>query len=696
MVNKRKVKIDTDKYPPPYRATPETVRAKFAERFQSLKEQERNTFKQRFVTFDFEVFPNQCHLTMLDIATAHCWSVWGADAIRNVLRKVFVFDQSVVLVGFNSKRYDNYIADAILAGAREKEVADVSRRLIESNDYGPWRSASNRRGRPQWVGRTFDIGFDIGQRKVERGNEIIRVPEVSLKRWARLNGLVVRRCPIPFDRPIIRKSDMDAVAEYCLDDNCVTATLLLSDESWNPCLNARRVLVDEYGDRGVDWEMTKPRITCIVLDARPDAHTVPTDWHTKRFKVPDNVCILKHRDVLEQYTTLTFEELRDRSSKLGGGGVIVRDVCGLPHVYGVGGVHGCGEEVVTLEGGGIYSVDAASLYPNIMRHYDLLSRGVTGDARRRFGELIDLRTKVYKPAGDQRAEGLKLVLNGGFGQMGFMKSEMFDPEHFHSVTILGQLLITDLLEKMERHINLIQSNTDGIIFTLRDNTPEGLDRCKRIVKAYERRTKLEMEWREFEVFHQRTISDYVAREMPKQGKPSGSGKIKTKGQWFGIKHCSVKPYLYESRIYAALNGGKTMSPYGIPLDRFAIEIKRDKNSEAFLIDGKRDEREWLDVIPVRYDSPHIQQIAVLCKKDSADNTAPTLFDGFDGFEDTFRKTRKATGCPEFAALIDNVEHSDIDLNWYSLDKKAKSSAKCIAENRNEIGLLDTQDGCLEE
>jgi hypothetical protein len=285
-----------------------------------------------------------------------------------------------------------------------------------------------------------------------------------------------------------------------------------------------------------------------------------------------------------------------------------------------------------------------------------------------FGQLIDLRVKVYKPAGDKRAEGLKLVLNGGFGAMGFEKSDLYDPVHFSSVTILGQLLITDLLEKLERYIELIQSNTDGIFFRLRDGSPEALEHCRKIVNRYEQRTHLEMEWSEFETLHQRDISNYVARCCPKPGKPAGSGNLKVKGTWFKVKHCTATPYLIQARIHSALNDGATLSPEGVPLDRFAIEIKRDKNSDAFLIDGKRDDREWLDVVPVRPDSKHIQRIEVLCKEKEEQEDCG-LFGGMEN-EMLFRKRRKATNCPQFAALLDNIEASDIDLTWYANDKKA--------------------------
>ena len=443
--------------------------------------------------------------------------------------------------------------------------------------------------------------------------------------------------------------------------------LMLSDEAWNPCVNARRVLVDDYAELGVNWEMTKPRITAIVLNAKEENFEVPKDWEDDRFVIPKEIRIWKNRDILDAYSKKTFGELRAMSSRKGGGtGVLTKNVCGIPHVYGVGGVHGCPVEKVELYGGGIWSLDAASLYPNLMRHYGYLTRRVIGDDRAKFGQLIDLRTKVYKPKGDKRAEGLKLVLNGGFGGMGFEKSDMYDPVNFCSVTILGQLLITDLLEKLERHIHLVQSNTDGIFFTLRDKSGAGLQICRDIVAAFEKRTHLEMEWTEFEEMSQRDISNYVAREMPKPGKPARTGKLKKKGTWYGIKHCTVTPYLYEARIYAALNQGAVLATDNIEIDRFAIELKRDKNSECFSVDGRPDYREWLDVVPVPANSPKVQHIEVVCKDDG--KMEETLF-GDVGGDICFRKRRKATACPAFAALAENVQKSDIDLSWYAKDNR---------------------------
>ena len=54
-----------------------------------LSEDARRTFRQRFIVHDYETFPDDTHLTMLDVATGGVVSLWGCDAIREHLRKTF-------------------------------------------------------------------------------------------------------------------------------------------------------------------------------------------------------------------------------------------------------------------------------------------------------------------------------------------------------------------------------------------------------------------------------------------------------------------------------------------------------------------------------------------------------------------------------------------------------------------------------
>lgn len=636
------------------------IEEKLKERWEALGDKNRALFRHKFIIHDYEVFPNHvlmCCIVLDNGVAKQIPPMWGAEKIRRFLLENFINNQNTVLVGFNNKQYDNYITDAILAGLYGPNIKFISDELISSDRDSSFREwlSGNLRKRPEWVRRTFDIGFDIGAKYVGEGEKRHKIPEVSLKRWERLNGYAVKRTEVSFDKEQLTCQERAMTERYCQYDVMATAMLFLSDEGWDPCMNARRVLIDEYD--GLDWLMTKAKMSEIVLNADKRSYPIPLKWMNGRFHIPSNIRIFKYRKVLETIRDHTYQELQTLSSSEDG--LLTMSVCGIPHDYGVGGVHGCIPGIWKCYGDRIFALDAASLYPNIMRHYNLLSRQVSGQNRDRFGKLIDLRTQVYKPAGDKRADGLKLVLNSTFGGMGFSNGELFDPENFIGVTLCGQLLITDLLEKLDRHIELIQSNTDGIFFRIRD--PEnGLAECTEIVKAFERRTKLQMEWTEFTDMYQRDVSNYVAKTKPK--KEGGKSKIKVKGTYFSIKHCTYTPYMLQNRIYSALNDGKRLSPEGMELDRFSIELRRDKNSVCFDIDGKPNFSEFIEVVPLRIGHKKRQSVSV-CVRDGT--KIPT--------EENMKtmKHRKATLCPESCALSDSVSIDDIDLGYYETGECSK-------------------------
>ena len=605
----------------------------FNTRMAEFKPEDRSKFRQKFIIYDYEVFPDDILLTTYDMQTHEHNFLWGNNAIQNWLHAEFLNSPDVVLVGFNSKSYDNRIQDAVLAGITSRTMKVISDTLVGDGDVGPWRSGN--RYKPSWTQRTFDIGFDIGQKTIGEPPNNRRIPEVSLKKWQRLNGYEVRRCGVGFDTRNLTRAQKEEVNDYGLYDTISTAMVLMSNGAWNPCLNARRTLIDEYGHMGVDWEMTKPMIAARVLNAQKGNYEVPDDWDSALYVSPSTLRIHKNINILNLYRTLPYKELRRMSGKKGGDGVFNGVLFGVPHRYGIGGLHGCGEGKWYVCGDGVYGVDVASMHPSLMVIYDYLSRQVVGEDRKKFAELKHLRNNVYKPAGDRRAEGLKLVLNSAFGYMGFEASDMYDPANMHNVTITSQLFITDLMEKLDRHVELIQSNTDGIFFRIKDHSPESLERCKRIVHAFERRTKLDMEWTEFEKIYQCDISNYVAKTK--------SGKTVTKGGRFGTKHCTVEPYLIENRVYSALHEGEQLPTKDMDIMRFAVEVKRDKNSECFVINGKKDDREWLDVVPVAPFSPKAQEIYVLTNSG---------------------QRRKATNCPDISALVENVTVDDVDMSVF--------------------------------
>lgn len=84
--------------------------------------------------------------------------------------------------------------------------------------------------------------------------------------------------------------------------------------------------------------------------------------------------------------------------------------------------------------------------------------------------------------------------NSTYGASKDKHNALYDPLMANNVCINGQLLIVDLLEKLEAGLGdkaqLVQSNTDGILVKLQDRSV--LDEYLAICKEWEQRSMLSL------------------------------------------------------------------------------------------------------------------------------------------------------------------------------------------------------------
>ena len=73
----------------------------------------------------------------------------------------------------------------------------------------------------------------------------------------------------------------------------------------------------------------------------------------------------------------------------------------------------------------------------------------------------------------------------------------------NSVCISGQLLILDLIEKVEPYGKFVNINTDGIFMWAKDE--EDYKKIQEIAKEWENRTGLELEWERYDKMYQRDV-----------------------------------------------------------------------------------------------------------------------------------------------------------------------------------------------
>jgi DNA polymerase len=98
-------------------------------------------------------------------------------------------------------------------------------------------------------------------------------------------------------------------------------------------------------------------------------------------------------------------------------------------------------------------------------------------------------------------------------------NNLYDPKNANNVCINGQLLLLDLIEKVEPYCQLIQSNTDGILVKVEDE--EAAKMIHEISQEWSKRTRMELEYENVRKIWQKDVNNYLL--------VTDEGKVKSKG-----------------------------------------------------------------------------------------------------------------------------------------------------------------------
>lgn len=145
-----------------------------------------------------------------------------------------------------------------------------------------------------------------------------------------------------------------------------------------------------------------------------------------------------------------------------------------------------------------------ALYPSIMIEYGYLSRKLKNPQK--YKEIRDERLRLKKLK-DKRQQPMKIVLNSTYGILKDKNNPLYDPLMSNNVCVTGQLLLLDLIEKVEPYCQLIQSNTDGIYMLVKDM--ETVKIIEDIAHEWETRTRLSLEFDIYNEIYQKDVNNYI-------------------------------------------------------------------------------------------------------------------------------------------------------------------------------------------
>ena len=161
-----------------------------------------------------------------------------------------------------------------------------------------------------------------------------------------------------------------------------------------------------------------------------------------------------------------------------------------------------------------------------MLRYGWISRNVADPAK--YDEIYHTRLKL-KAEKNPMQQPYKIVLNSTYGAMKDRHNAMYDPRQANNVCVGGQLLLLDLIERLEDHCDIIQSNTDGILIKLRRY--EDFDLIDDICWEWEERTGMRLEFDEFQKVFQKDVNNYLIVPAGPLHDEKGKPRWKCKGAY---------------------------------------------------------------------------------------------------------------------------------------------------------------------
>ncbi|MEC0487324.1 DNA polymerase domain-containing protein [Bacillus glycinifermentans] len=373
--------------------------------------------------------------------------------------------------------YDQYILKGILLGMNPYFI---SKRIIEDNVKG------------------FNVvreGY-----KIPLNNFDITTGFHSLKQLEGFMGSRIKESSVPFDidRPLTPE-EIKEVIDYCIHD--VKQTIEVFDNK-KVEFESQLALIEAFNLNMSMFTKTKAQLSAFILGA--EKHENREDEFDLQF--PKTLKVEKYKHIVEWYKD---PENLDYSKKL------KVDVAGVPHIFAWGGLHGAIPKY--KDEGIILCCDVASLYPSIMIEYSYISRNVRDPLK--YNEIRDTRLELKRKK-DPKQAPYKIVLNSTYGAMKDQYNPLYDPLMANNVCLAGQLLLLDLIEKIEPYCKLIQSNTDGLFMKVEKESD--IDVIKEVAKEWENRTRLTLEWDVYEKIYQKDVNNYIIIDGNQNYKSKGA------------------------------------------------------------------------------------------------------------------------------------------------------------------------------
>lgn len=418
----------------------------------------------KIVLFDFEVFKHDTLLGTLSInddGSTTVYQTWDLDDVC----KFYETHKNCIWIGHNNAAYDNFILQAIVNGKSSEEVKIVNDNII------------NKRKRYY-----LDIQLYY--------YDLMNAHTYALKTIEAYMGKRISESNVDFnlDRRLTEEEKLltesynrDDLSQTYDDFNMLKHEFVLRTDIMNEfklpidCLNVT-------GTRLAEEVLHAKKIPNIEKQVK-----LPTLWPTLQ---------VKNKEVIDFYLNRDYANKKRLDITL----------CGTPHTLAAGGIHGA-KKKCHLDWA--FYFDVSGYYNLIMIKLDLLPRSIPAEYRLYYEDMYHTQLKLKKTNPAKRP-AYKTILLSVFGAMNNEYCRFYDPWQGDLVRLSGELYIVDLLEKLEGMVEVIQSNTDGVIAVPINNVKE--EDILAVINEWQTRTGYVLKLEKIYDIHQRDVNNYFYRK----------------------------------------------------------------------------------------------------------------------------------------------------------------------------------------
>ncbi len=424
----------------------------------------------KLIIFDFEVYKYDTLLGALVInKEPEVFQSWNLDEIK----KFYHLHENDIWIGHNNQHYDNFILESII---KERDPYLTSKKII--ND--------------EYRKKYIDIKL--------YNYDLINNHFGSLKAIEASDGKNISESEVDFDiQRNLTEKEKEIVEEYNLDD--LSQTL----DNFNATQNEfilRLEIIKEFNLNLNCLSITGTQLAEKVLGAKK---IEGIENQKISPKIYDDM-LIENKDLINYYLNEGFRK----------GEILKLNLCGVEHTFRSGGLHGARKK---FHKDWAFYFDVTGYYNLVMILKDLLSRTIPKEGKELYNYMYQQQL-ILKKTNPLKRQVFKIILLAVFGAMNNKYCNFYDPEKGSLVTMVGQMYIADLLEKLQDKAEVIQTNTDGIIAYPINNTSE--EELVQIIKDWMNRTGFNLKLIKIFDIYQRDVNNYMYREE--------DGKIVTRGE----------------------------------------------------------------------------------------------------------------------------------------------------------------------